>query len=226
MCRQPEANSAQQATDVRPRAEGVGVYRQPRLDATYPLQRLPRPVKALLSRVYWIAHDVTDYLVELTGRFPSHGLRLMLYRHLFRVQIGHKTSIHRGFRVYHPSHVQIGEHTVINREVLFDGRMGITIGSNVSISEGVCLLTLQHDVNSPTFDNQGAPISVDDYAFIGTRAIILPGVNVGKGAAVGAGSIVTRNVDPYTIVAGTPAKPIGTRRQDLTYQLDYRKLLG
>jgi maltose O-acetyltransferase len=104
--------------------------------------------------------------------------------------------------------------------------MGITIGDNVSISEGVMLLTLEHDLESSSFDNQGAPIEINDFVFVGARAIILPGVNVGQGSAIGAGSVVTRDIEPYTIAAGTPARPIGHRRQDLHYRLDYRKLLG
>jgi acetyltransferase-like isoleucine patch superfamily enzyme len=202
------------------------MYRQPKIDPSHPLQRLPMPMKLLLSRGFWIERDITDYLVELTGKLPSHSLRLVLYRGLFQMRIGQRTSIHRGCRVYRPSHVNIGDHSVINRDVLLDARLGITIGSNVTVAEGATLFTLEHDLNSPTFDNQGAPITIDDYVFVGARAIILPGVMIGRGAAVGAGSVVTRDVEPYTIVAGAPARPIGERRRDLVYQLDYRKLLG
>jgi acetyltransferase-like isoleucine patch superfamily enzyme len=202
------------------------MYRQPKLNASHPLQRLPMPIKLQLSRAYWIARDITDYLAEITGKLPLHSLRLFLYRYLLRVQIGHRASVHRGCRLYHPSRIKIGNHSVINRDVLLDGRLGLVIGNNVSISEGVMIFTLEHDLASPTFDNGGAPVKVDDYVFIGARAIILPGVSVGRGVAVGAGSTVTRDVEPYTIVAGAPAKPIGQRRQDLAYQLDYRKLLG
>jgi len=104
--------------------------------------------------------------------------------------------------------------------------MGLYIGSNVSISEGTAIFTLEHDPNSPTFDNRGAPVRIADYVFLGARAIVLPGVTIGEGAVVGAGAVVTRDVAPFTIVAGVPAKPIGQRSRDLAYSLDYRKFLG
>jgi len=122
--------------------------------------------------------------------------------------------------------VQLGHNSIINRNVLLDGRMGLTIGNNVSISEGVAIFTLEHDPNCPEFTHCGAPIVIHDRAFIGARAIILPGVTLNEGSVVAAGAVVTHDVAAYTIVGGVPAKPIGERCTDLTYRLDYRKFLG
>jgi acetyltransferase-like isoleucine patch superfamily enzyme len=61
-------------------------------------------------------------------------------------------------------------------------------------------------------------VLIEDYVFIGTRAMILPGVILGKGCAVAAGAIVTKSVVPFTIVAGVPAKPIGHRVENLEYR--------
>ena len=203
------------------------MYQQPKVSGASPLKKLPTPVKRFVSKTYWLAHDAVDYFAELTGGIPSHTLRRAIYRYVFKIPIGQKTSLQRGCRFYHPAGVHIGNHSVVNRDVLLDGRMGITIGDNVSISEGTFILTLQHDLDDAVnFDNTGAPVVIEDYVFIGSRAMIMPGVTIGRGAAVGAGAIVTKNVEPYTIVAGVPAKPIGMRRQDLTYQLDYKKFLG
>lgn len=186
----------------------------------------PRPLKSFLHQLYWHWVDARDFLAEMIGRIPSHMFRSILYRYMLGVQLGSHNSIHRGCRFYRPGGVIIGSHNVINRDVLLDGRMGLTIGDNVSISEGVALLTLEHDPNSSDFANRGAAIHIENRVFIGTRAIVLPGVRIAEGAVVAAGAVVTRDVPTYAIVGGVPARQIGQREQGLTYQLDYRKFFG
>jgi maltose O-acetyltransferase len=179
-----------------------------------------------IGRLYWLGYDTRDFLAEAVGWIPFHILRLVLWQHVLRIRIGSHTSIHRACRFYRPAGVRIGSHTIINRDVLLDGRMGLRIGDNVSISEGVAFFTLEHDPHSPDFANRGAPICIHDRVFVGARAMILSGVTVGEGAVVAAGAVVTCDVLPYTIIAGLPARPIGQRRQDLTYTFDYKKFLG
>jgi acetyltransferase-like isoleucine patch superfamily enzyme len=95
----------------------------------------------------------------------------------------------------------------------------------VSIGPEAALLTLGHDPRSPTFADRGGPVSVGDRAWIGFRAIVLPGVTIGEGAVVGAGGVVSRDVPPFTIVAGNPARPIGSRPADISYALSYNPFL-
>lgn len=189
-------------------------------------KRLPYRLRRALNWLYWLGYDFLDFVAESTGRAPFHGFRLFVYRHVLRMKIGPGSSIHRRCRFYRPTGVQLGQHTVINRDVLLDGRTGVQIGDNVSISEGVAVLTLEHDPHSPTFAERGAPVRIGDRVFIGARALVLPGVTIGEGSVVGAGAVVTRDVAPYTIVAGVPARPIGQRETDLDYTLNYRKFLG
>ena len=187
---------------------------------------LPLPLRRLIVKLYWRWYDARDFMVEAVGWLPLHGLRLFLYRHVLCISIGQRTSIHRNCRFYRPSGVSIGKHTIINPDILLDGRMGLVIGDNVSISEGTAIFTLEHEPDSPDFANRGATVHIEDYVFIGARAIILPDVTVGRGAVVAAGAVVTHDVAPYTVVGGVPARPIGQRRRDLAYRLDYRKFLG
>lgn len=188
--------------------------------------RLPYRFKRLGTRLYWLWYETRDFVAEFTGWIPSHILRLGIYRTLLRVRIGRQSSIHFRCRMYRPQGIQIGSHSVINREVLLDGRMGLSIGENVSVSEGVAIFTLEHDPQSPLFANRGGPVQIDNYVFIGARAIILPGIEIHEGAVIAAGAVVTKDVPSYTIVGGVPAQPIGKRRQNLTYSLNYRKFLG
>lgn len=142
------------------------------------------------------------------------------------VRVGCRAAIHRNCRFYRPNCVSIDAHTVINRDVLLDGHSGLTIGSNVSISEGCMLLTPEHAPNSPTFANRGAATRIGDRAFLGARAIILPGLTIGDGAVVAAGAVVAKDAPSFAIVAGQPARQIGERMRDMAYTLNYGKFLG
>lgn len=90
----------------------------------------------------------------------------------------------------------------------------VTIGKYVCINDGVVILSASHDVLDPLWRHKKAPISIGDYAWIATNAIILPGVQIGKGAVVGAGAVVSKNVNDYAIVIGNPANEIGKKRTD------------
>jgi len=198
----------------------------PQLSSSSALRRLPLPVKRALNAMYWAAYDARDFGIEAVGWLPSHLLRRFLYRHVFGVRIGEQTSIHRNCRFYKPDGVQIGDHCIVNRDVLLDGRVGVTIGDNTSISEGVMILSLEHDPDAPDFSTRGGPVSIGERVFIGARAIILPGRTIGEGAVVAAGAVVTKDVEPYTVVGGVPARSLGQRNRDLTYQHNYSKFLG
>ena len=118
----------------------------------------------------------------------------------------------------------LGDYSVVNQKCRLDNRGGIVIGKYVAIAAEVCILTADHDVKAHDFKGRYGKVSIGDFAFIGTRAMLLPGVTVGRGAAVGAGSVVTKDVPDYTIVAGCPAKPIGTRSEPFEYSTEYPRL--
>lgn len=179
----------------------------------------------LLQLVRYLTNNVI-------ANFPSAGVRHLWYRNVNGVRIGEGSTVLMqaylytgvGRRNRAPS-IVIGKHTVVNRGCCLDGRGGLRIGDNVSISPGVWLLTDQHDMNDPSFPEEFGPIEIEDYAWLGSRALVLPGVKIGRGAVVAAGAVVTKDVSPYDIVGGVPARPIGTRSRDLRYQLNYRPAL-
>jgi acetyltransferase-like isoleucine patch superfamily enzyme len=176
--------------------------------------------------VLQLVRYVTNTLV---AHIPWASARHQWYRYVNGVEIGEGsvvlmgTYLHVGLRRpgREPS-IVIGRHTVINRACCLDGRGGLRIGDNVSISAGVWLLTDEHDMNDPGFAETPAPIVIEDYAWIGSRALVLPGVTIGKGAVVAAGAVVTKHVSPYHVVGGVPAHYLAMRSPDLRYEIHFR----
>jgi maltose O-acetyltransferase len=94
----------------------------------------------------------------------------------------------------------------------------VTIGRRVIINDGVRILSGQHSVTDPGFKLETAPVTIRDYAWLTTGALILPGVVIGEGAVVAAGAVVTKDVPAGAVVGGNPARVLGPRRSDV---LDY-----
>lgn len=91
----------------------------------------------------------------------------------------------------------------------------VIIGNYVCINDGVQLLTASHDTKDPNWGQIKKEIIIEDYAWIATNAIILPGVHIGVGAVVGAGAVVAKNVLPHQVVIGNPAKPLSNNRSKI-----------
>jgi maltose O-acetyltransferase len=192
--------------------------------------------------------DFWVYLATLMGYIPSHTIRLFLYRHLFRIAIGKDSSIHWRAEFNLPSGVEIGHNTIIGNDAFLDGRFKrvwkggegkieryindflhpkkrpLKIGNNVSIAGEVRIYTMEHDIDDPHFQEIEGNVTIDDYVVIGTRVTILPGVHIGKGAVIASGAVVTKNVEPYTVVGGVPAREIKKRSEDVDYTLRFFRL--
>ncbi|MBI2267241.1 MAG: acyltransferase [Armatimonadetes bacterium] len=129
------------------------------------------------------------------------------------VYVGHYTIL----KGYHENKMIMGDNVWIGQGCFFHSAGGIRIGSNVGIGPGVSVLTSFHrtdqtDRSILASDLTFAEVVIEDDCDIGTGAILLPGVRIGKGSQVGAGSVVTRNVQDYAIVAGTPARFLRSRK--------------
>jgi len=186
---------------------GMGVFGLPRRIASY-LLRLLRGTK------WYVANHVV-------ARIPSFAARHAYYRWVLRYRVASPASI--GMKVFVTGDdMTIGPNTIVNPRCYLDGRGGLSIGANVSISREASIQTLQHDPDSPEFALRAEPVRICDRVWIGTRAIILPGVTIGEGAVVAAGAVVTKDIAPFTIVGGVPARQIGERNRELTYDLSWR----
>ncbi len=163
--------------------------------------------------------EIVTYFLYLVGCVPFSWCRSFFYI-LFGVQIGPRSIINMGARMYNPTNITIGEDCVIGEKIVLDGREKLVIGSHVDIASEVMIYNSEHDINDPSFAATSSPVIIEDYVFIGPRAIILPGVTIKKGAVVGAGAVVTKDVDAFSIVGGVPAKVIGERKiKNPTYSL-------
>jgi len=168
-------------------------------------------VYLFFTRFFW--HYLPNYLVAYV---PFYFLRHGYYRFICGIKIAKGASIH--MRAYiRGRRIRLGKNSIVNHSCMLDGRDIISIGENVSISPYVHIITASHDANSSDFAYVSKPVIIEDYVWLGSRATVLPGVTIGKGAVVATGAVVTKNVDPYAVVAGVPARKIGERPENLQY---------
>lgn len=145
------------------------------------------------------------------GKF-FNAVRIGLLRNIFF--IGEKTVIQTGFRFGMKGVLKIGKHCQINEDVYIQSA---EIGDYVLIAQRVAILSVTHRMDrlDVSIKMQGAtdsePVKIESDVWIGRNAVIMPGITIGKGAVVGAGAVVTKNVPSYAIVGGVPAKIIKYR---------------
>lgn len=179
----------------------------------------PEVIQKIINRIVNIVLEFEVYLLHLIGRLPSHHIRRFFYRRS-GIKIGKGSTIHMYARFYYPKNIEIGNDTIVGELAVLDGRAKLKIGNHVAIASGVMIYNSEHDINDKNFKPITAEVIIEDYVFIGPRAIILPGIKIGKGAIIAAGAVVTKDIPPFAIAAGVPAKIIGERRNKaLNYKL-------
>jgi acetyltransferase-like isoleucine patch superfamily enzyme len=132
-------------------------------------------------------------------------------------KIGHRVFISRADIQGDLAHLSIGDATFIGRvqvQVVAD----VHIGASVCINDGARLLSASHSTSDPEWSLVAKPILIEDHVWIATGAIILPGVTIGHGAVIGAGAVVGRDVPPFAVMVGNPARRTNrTRPHELRY---------
>jgi acetyltransferase-like isoleucine patch superfamily enzyme len=150
---------------------------------------------------------------------PSWAIRRRLLA-LWGIRMDPTSAIHTPIRFLSRGRMTIGARTLINRDAVIDNRMGIRIGDDVSIAQGVRIFTLGHDVDDPYFAGKGAEVRIDDRAVIFGGAMIMPGAHIGEGAVVLPGAVVTGRVDDWAVVGGVPAAFVRWRSRDQRYRFE------
>lgn len=158
------------------------------------------------------------------GLIPSHHVRKWIYR-LLGASVGRRVVFHFRAEIRAPYYLKIGKGSIIGDNAILDARSGLEIGENVNLSSNVSIYTLQHDHRSPSFDcfennPRRLNIVIENRVWLGANVIVLPGVTIGEGAVCCAGCVVNKDVEPYAVMAGIPAKKIGERPRNLLYEFD------
>ncbi len=168
-------------------------------------------LKSYLDGLCW-------YYSILIGRIPSNHIRKYLMKHCFCMKLSKKAVLYGGFQIRSPWNIEVGD-SVIGYGALLDGRSGIRIDDHVCLAVGVSIYTLQHDVNDEHFavNQKGGSVEIEKYAWISSHTTVLPKVHVGEGCVLAAGGIATKNLEPYGVYAGIPARRISERNRCLHY---------
>lgn len=158
------------------------------------------------------------------NKIPSRHIRKWFYQ-ILGAKIGKNTTIYRRAEVLFPRGLNIADRTQIGWFTCLDARGGIKIGNDTNISSYVKIITGSHDVDNPNYGAVFKSIELGNHCWIGTGAIILQGVKIGDGAVVAAGAVVTKDIPPYEVWGGVPARYIRSRQKNLDYQLPKAPML-
>lgn len=179
----------------------------------------------IINRFRSYLADFALMLVHIINdNVPFHSVRNAVFK-LAGGRIGSGSTMHMGARFYSPAGIRVGDDTIIGYRAFLDGRDKLNIGNHVDIASEAMIYNSEHDLDAEDFHAILAPVEIGDYVFIGPRAIVLPGVKIGRGAIVAAAAVVTKDVPDYAIVGGVPAKIIGERKnKNPIYKLGHARL--
>lgn len=173
-----------------------------------------------IKRVFMIKDSfIWCFTNMFLSHFPSRHFRNCGLR-LVGLKLG-DARIYDGFHIRNPQKITIEDGVSIGPNVLLDGREGLIIKKNATIGYGAIIWSLNHDYNDINFKMIGGSVEIGEYCWICSHSIILPGIKIGKGAVVASNAVVTKDVPPFAVVAGVPAKVI-KYREEKNYKYGYR----
>jgi putative colanic acid biosynthesis acetyltransferase WcaF len=164
------------------------------------------PPTTLVRRVVW---GCVQPLFRFSPR-PCFGWRAFLLR-LFGAKIGRCVHIYNSATIYFPWNLEAGDFSAVGEHAFIYNLGRVTIGARATISHRTHLCAGTHDYTKADFPLLRPPIVIGEQAWVCADAFIGPDVTVGEGAIVGAAAVVVKDVAPWTIVAGNPAREIKQR---------------
>lgn len=167
------------------------------------------PLSNRLGRLVW---NLVWHLLFRPSPRPLHGWRRGLLR-AFGAKTGRGVHIYPGVRIWAPWNLILDDECGVADGAILYSQGSIRLGRRVVVSQGSHLCTGTHDFEKPGFPLLTKPIVVEAEAWIAAECFIHPGVTIGEGAVIGARSVVTKDMPPWTVCAGHPCAPIRPRKR-------------
>jgi putative colanic acid biosynthesis acetyltransferase WcaF len=165
----------------------------------------------LANRLYRMAWSIV-WLVLASWTPPQlHAWRRFLLR-LFGATVAPKAKIYPSARIWLPANLEIGDYACIGPGVIVYSMAKITFAPYALASQRAHICAGTHDIEDVHFQLQARPITIHSRVWIAAEAFVGPGVTIGEGAVLGARSCAFRNLEPWTVYVGNPARPIKPRR--------------
>lgn len=164
--------------------------------------------KHQIIRLVW--GIVWALLASWLPRNMGSGWKRVLLR-MFGAKMGKNSNVYSSAKVYYPANLIMGDNTCLASDVDCYNVAPIILEDNVTVSQGSYLCTASHDIEDPMHPLITAPIVIKDQSWVGARAFVGMGVTIGQGSVVGATASVYKDVEPWTVVGGNPAKFIKKR---------------
>lgn len=169
---------------------------------------------------WWWRHELRDLTLWYASRVPG-GIGDWVRARVFRRHLGAlgpDTRIGYGFRVTSPDKIRIGSHCDFNEGVFITGGGGVTIGDYVGLGPGVKIWSVNHRYQDPDTPwilqgHELLPVAIEDDVWLGANCFVMPGITIGRGSILSAGTVLMKSVPEFAIVAGNPGRIVGWRKQ-------------
>lgn len=165
-----------------------------------------------------VTAETISYLLFLLPRYRIlNGLKSYYLRRVFGAKVGRRVVYYPGIWVFTGHSLTLGDDVDLAKGVLVTTGGGVSIGDRTLVGYGTSILSTNHSIpESPgrifAAGHEKAEVTIANDVWIGANCTILPGVTIGEGAVVAAGSVVTKSVPPFTMVGGVPAREIKERK--------------